>query len=198
MDGIDRVRFFEKLHQLSESDLQKVIVAYWLAKDVHRTQFRDGGERYFEHVRGVALLLIQHGYQSAEILVRAFLHDLIEDTATPFWFITSQFGEVMLESLKTLSKKVPVFNPRNGQVLMRLLVEDSVYYANLMAASENDRLVKCADRLHNLRSMSPWPKDKQVEYAHHTQQFVIPLARITSSVFAAELEVEVNKVLVAA
>lgn len=192
---MDRAIFFGKLSRLPAADIEKLVVAYWLAKDVHRGQLRAGGERYFEHVRGVALLLIEHGYTQADILIRALLHDLIEDTATPFGIISWYFGESVLDSLKTLSKKVPVFDPKNGKVIMRLIIEDHVYYANLMKAPVTDRLVKCADRLHNLRSMSPWQKEKQIAYARHTQQFVLPLARITDNTLAEEIEHEVTLTL---
>lgn len=191
---MDRETFFGLLRHLNEKDLHKVIVAYWLAKDVHRTQTRDGGERYFEHVRGVALLLIYNGFTDAEIIIKALLHDLIEDSPIPFSVIVSLFGEEMLKSLLILSKKIPKFNPQNGRAEW-VKIPDEIYYKSLTKTSKTDRLVKCADRLHNLRSMGPWEIERQIEYAQHTQLFALPLARKTNKVLAQELEQEVNSVL---
>ncbi len=55
---MNRETFFDTIHTLVDpSELIMVSHAYWLAKQVHREQTRDSGERYFEHCRRVALNL---------------------------------------------------------------------------------------------------------------------------------------------
>jgi|GEM_PF-1460123 len=191
---LNRERFFELLNHLSPIDREKVVVAYWLAKNAQRGQTRDGGERYFEHVRGVALLLIENGYSDAEIIIKALLHDLIEDTETPFSIIIMLFGKEVFESLLLLSKNEPVFD-ESGTVIRRIKLSDEVYYGNLVGAAQSDRLVKCADRLHNLLSMGVWPRLRQIPYAIHTEKFALPLAMETDETFYTLLKFQVELVL---
>ncbi len=193
---MDRDRFFSLLSHLSQEDIEDVINAYWLAKDVHRGQLRDGGERYFEHVRSVALILIGYKRHDKESIILALLHDIIEDTFTPPSVISRLFGESILESILLLSKSVPEYDSRTGKQVSYIKIPDDVYYSRLASASEPVRLVKCADRVHNLSSMGIWPVHRRVEYANHTQKYVIPLASNTSQGFQLLLQAQVDSVLV--
>ena len=82
---MNRVIFFGMLADagLSNEDLLEMQLAYWIAKDGHRSQIRDDGVRYFEHPRDVVTLLVERGHTSVRMLVIAKLHDVPEDTYVP-------------------------------------------------------------------------------------------------------------------
>ncbi len=175
-------------------DLKQVQNAYWLAKNAHRMQVRDDGVRYFEHPRAVATLLIEHGYNDVGIVTRALLHDVVEDTNTPSEVIVDMFGHGIWASLFVLSKVIPVFDPVTGQIFGRFKKSTEEYYAALAGANKEDRLVKCADRLHNLRSMSAWTLDRRERYLHETRKYLLPIALNDDLWLYGELEKEAREV----
>lgn len=80
MEDIDRTSFFRMIGRRPIEEIEAIQDAYWMAKDGHRRQRRDDGERYFEHPRRVAAILIHIGRQDTALIVTALLHDLVEDT----------------------------------------------------------------------------------------------------------------------
>jgi len=195
-DAMDRKKFFALLSHMTAGDITQVQLAYWLAKNAHREQERDSGERYFNHPREVAVTLIDHGLGDRDTVIMALLHDVIEDTNTPFPVIINLFGHEMWDSLFLLSKVTPVFDPVTGQIFGRYKKPDDVYYEELMKASLPVRQVKCGDRLRNLQQMSgAWPLEKQINYAKHTTEKVLPLAQATDLWFYDALKAQVEKVL---
>lgn len=193
---MDRRQFFDLLSHMTAGDLAQVQLAYWLAKNAHHDQERDSGERYFEHPREVVTTLIERGFKDRDTVIMAFLHDVVEDTNTPFPIITELFGHDIWHSLFTLSKVVPVFDPVTGQIIGRYKKSDEQYYIELMGASLPVRLTKCSDRLCNIKDMgTAWNREKQLSYAEHTQAKVLPLAEVTDQWFYDALKAEVARVL---
>ncbi len=193
---MNRKEFFGLLGGMSAGDITQVQLAYWLAKNAHRDQKRDNGVRYFEHPREVAVALIARGFKDRDIIIKALLHDVVEDTNTPFPVILGIFGHEMWHSLFVLSKVVPIFDPVTGQICGRYRKQDDVYYKELGGAAESDRLVKCADRLVNLRDMKKgWERQRQADYAKHTQEHVLPLAQKTDQELYEALQFEVGMIL---
>lgn len=143
----NREAFFERIEPyFVPSVLLDVQLAYTLAKFGHRAQVRketdDEGSpvRYFEHVRRVALIVIDEvGIIKPEMVIAALLHDGIEDTRdlTPA-MIEHCFGQDVCSIVKTLSKA-----PKEG-------------YLERFHCSNDWRsyVVKGCDRLDNLRSLS--------------------------------------------
>lgn len=186
--------FFETFQHLSSIDHEDVEIAYSIAKNAHRLQERDTGERYFEHVRGVALILIELGYTNASIIVKALLHDVLEDSYFHSGIIVRCYGTAMYNSLLNLSKVRPIVNSDTGRY-WRQKVSDEIYYKGLKEGEKEDKIVKCADRLHNLRSMkNVWELARQVEYARNTQRYIIPMAMDSSAMLCRALEAEVSSV----
>lgn len=193
---MNRQEFFGLLSHMTAGDILQVQDAYWLAKNAHREQKRDGGERYFEHPREVALTLMSRNFHDCDTVIMALLHDVVEDTNTPFPVILKLFGHRMWESLFKLSKVVPAFDPVTGQIFGKYKKPDDVYYEELMQGELPVRLTKCADRLCNLKEMGEgWPLERQVSYAKHTQAKVLPLAEKTDVWFYDALKAEVERVL---
>ncbi len=141
----DRKAFFGRLRPfLPPSALRKIELAYYLAKYCHRWQNRkelgpDGEPlRYFEHLRGAALILIDEvGLIDPDLIVCCLCHDALEDTRdlTPE-LIEHCFGPEVAGIVRLLSKK-----PRSG------------YVGRLMLGGWRPLLVKACDRLDNLRSL---------------------------------------------
>ena len=104
---MNRREFFEKVIKCANQnpeELQKIGWAYWLAKETHRNQKRDGGERYFEHCRRTAIILMEHGKTNAQEIMMALLHDCVEDGYVPRDIIEKLFGKEIAEGVGLLSK----------------------------------------------------------------------------------------------
>lgn len=120
-------------------------LAYVLAKFGHRAQFRkelnaDGSYvRYFEHVRRVALILMDEmKIYDRDMIIAALLHDSLEDTEdiTPE-LLQHSFGTKVVNIVKVLSK-----TPKEG------------YHERLNKCTNWQILaIKACDRLDNLRSL---------------------------------------------
>jgi len=195
---MNRKEFFRLLGGMTHGDLDQVQLAYWLAKNAHREQRRDSGERYFEHPRDVAIMLIERGLKEKDLIIKALLHDLVEDTNTPYPVIINLFGHDVWHSLFMLSKTVPVFDPVTGQTSARYHKPNEVYYTELLNAPEDDRLVKCADRLINLRDMREgWSLERQIKKAEETRKHILPIAEKTDLWFCESLNAEVKRICAA-
>jgi len=144
----NRESFFSRIEpHFSRKALLKVQLAYTLSKYWHRSQTRKEQDvngdplRYFEHVRRVALVLMDEGKcYRPEMVIAALLHDSIEDTRdvdlTPD-MIEENFGEDVVCIVKTLSKV-----PKDGYLERFQVCTDWRPY-----------MIKACDRLDNLRSL---------------------------------------------
>lgn len=143
----NRESFFKRLEPfLAPSIMLDVQLAYTLAKYGHRAQVRkeldeDGNPvRYFEHVRRVAIKLIDNvQIIKSEMICAALLHDVIEDAPNlPAPMIEKCFGVDVVNIVKVLSK-----DPAEGYLERFNLCSDWRPY-----------VIKGCDRLDNLRSLS--------------------------------------------
>jgi GTP diphosphokinase / guanosine-3',5'-bis(diphosphate) 3'-diphosphatase len=128
----------------TSSDQLDIQLAYYLSKFGHRAQFRkeliDGKPlRYFEHVRRVAIILIDEmQIIDREMIIAALLHDTLEDCVdlTPE-LLEHIFGSTVVSIVKLLSK-----TPQEG-------------YLDRLNNCKNWKAlaIKACDRLDNLRSL---------------------------------------------
>jgi len=148
---------FEALikHQLAPSDFKRVMRAYRLSKYGHRGQERDCGERYFEHPKAVALIAIQElGILRSDTIASALLHDLQEDSFIATWEdVEDFFGKRVVRWVRALTKE-----------------GDKDYFSNLLNSDPDVLLVKCCDRLHNLRTLKGCKKEKQLKQILETRE----------------------------
>lgn len=186
---MNRAMFFRKIATLPPGELLDIQTAYWLSKSAHRMQdARDDGSRVFDHPRDVALSLIDRCHHDKDTVITALLHDALEDTYTPSQVYGCLFGQSVWESLARLSKYIPTFDPIDGTVMGRFKKDTAVYFGILAKAPFRDRIVKCADRRHNLLTMECWDKDRRRRYAEETATYLLPIAHDTDAWFASELE----------
>ena len=103
-------------------------------------------------------------------VIAAFLHDVVEDTEYTIEDIRSRFGDdvAFLVSVVTKKKKDRYVDSLQVDNFRQML--DSVQY-DIRAL-----LVKLADRLHNMRTLSSMRPDKQMKIAGETDYFYAPLA----------------------
>jgi GTP pyrophosphokinase len=161
---LNHCQFLDLLRgHMNPEGLELVEDAYNLSKYAHRAQHRDSGERYFEHPKGVAVIVVSElGYYNPAVLVMALLHDVIEDS-----FIVTRSGMARL------------FGKRISQGLDYLTkTENHDEYVGKMYECQDIGviIVKLADRLHNLRDMSGVTAEKKVRKFAETRALYLELA----------------------
>lgn len=144
--------------------------AYHLAVCAHGGQFRDGStEPYIIHPLRVALILAEEmGKVETFLLCAALLHDVIEDSDIPIEEIQRACGPQVMQAVELLTKPMPTEGKtkRNEQ-----------YYQRLAEGSTLAQLVKCADRLDNLRSMRELNDEARLmRYIDETRRYILPIA----------------------
>jgi len=188
---MNRKQFFTLLaDRLTTEELAYVQKAYWLAKEAHRRQSRRlTGERYFEHLRRVALLAGEEfGYWRGDIIALCLLHDVIEDTYTPPDVIASLFGAKMHIWCRSLSKEIGAFDAVTGEMIRRAKLTDDQYYGDLFMAHKEPRIVKGCDRIDNLGDLASWDAARRQKYEAETRTRVLPIIQVTDLRMVAEIE----------
>src|SRR5467141_358771 len=145
--------------------------AYVYAMKAHGEQKRASGDPYFSHPLEVAAILTDLKLDDATIAA-ALLHDTIEDTATTRAEIDQMFGEdigALVEGLTKLNKLELVTKEAKQAENLRKM---------LLAIADDVRvlLIKLADRLHNMRTLSHVPPEARKRIAEETLDIYAPLA----------------------
>ena len=172
----DWASFHKRLAGFFPKDIENIDWAYQLAKSAHRAQQREGGERYFEHPRAVALILLDEvKVRNPRMIITALLHDSAEDTAI--------FGNPTQTDYQTWAKLVEdrvsrMFGEEVSKMVIALTKppgEEHFYLENLKKASTETLLVKMADRLHNLRTLKDVPYKKRLVKIAETRDLYYPI-----------------------
>ncbi|HVV79341.1 MAG TPA: bifunctional (p)ppGpp synthetase/guanosine-3',5'-bis(diphosphate) 3'-pyrophosphohydrolase [Pseudolabrys sp.] len=165
-DLVERVRRYNP--NSNEALLNR---AYVYAMKAHGEQRRASGDPYFSHPLEVAAILTDLKLDDATIAA-ALLHDTIEDTPTTRAEIDEMFGPeigVLVDGLTKLKKLDLVTKEAKQAENLRKL---------LLAIADDVRvlLVKLADRLHNMRTISFMPVEARRRVAEETLEIYAPLA----------------------
>jgi GTP diphosphokinase / guanosine-3',5'-bis(diphosphate) 3'-diphosphatase len=177
---VNREEFFHIVQQdRSAKDMEQIQHAYWLAERGHDKQVRDDGERFFNHPRRVAVSLIQFGYTDTPTIKGGLLHDVVEDTNTPFKVIVNLLGQETWEWAQILSRTIPAFDPISGQIIARAKKNIEEYFREIREAAFGVRVIKLADRLDNMTTIAPFDPERKRRYLDETDTYVLPLARMT-------------------
>ena len=152
-------------------DIEKIQRAYECAARFHDGQFRQSGEPYISHPVSVALILVGLGMDT-DCLCAALLHDVVEDTDATLEGIRKQFGHdvaLMVDGVTKLGQ-IPLTTKEEQQ-------SENVRKM-LLAMSEDIRviIIKLADRLHNMRTLSFKSERKQREISLETMEIYAPIA----------------------
>ena len=157
-----------------DSDRVKKAVA--MATKAHEGQFRKTGEPYIVHPLAVKKILEDWGMDE-DTIIAGILHDTVEDTELTLKDIEQEFGESVAFLVDGVTK---LSVARNGmRDLDTYLPQTKDNFLRLMVALGDDirvLIIKLADRLHNLRTLSALPPDKQKKIAKESLDVFAPLA----------------------
>ncbi|MGO9963792.1 MAG: RelA/SpoT family protein [Acidimicrobiales bacterium] len=152
-------------------DLDVVRRAHALAAKAHESQRRLSGEPYITHPVAVATIIAELGLDTVSAAA-ALLHDAVEDTGVTLAQIAEEFGPAVAAIVDGVTKLDRLrFDSKEAQqaaTMRKMLVA--------MASDWRVLVIKLADRLHNMRTLSVMPEWKQRRTAEETRDIYAPLA----------------------
>ena len=155
----------------AKADLKEIERAYRYAAEHHEGQKRLSGEDFIQHPLAVAQILADLGLDTTT-LEAALLHDTVEDTDVTVTDLEAGFGPEVSRIVDGLTKLDAIsFRSREqeqAENVRKMIVA--------MAGDIRVLLIKLADRLHNMRTLSALPPDKQRRIATATLEIYAPLA----------------------
>ena len=169
-----------------EIDVNQALVekAYFFALEAHKSQKRYSGDPYISHPIKVAEILSELRLDTATIIT-GLLHDTVEDTPASMDELKLKFGNeiaTLVDGVTKISKMKTQSDIKNQAENFRKLI---------LAVSKDIRvlLVKLADRLHNMRTITFVPsEEKRKRIALETMEIYAPLAgRLGMQFFRDEL-----------
>lgn len=156
--------------RVSKEDLDRLTLAYEFAREAHKLQRRKSGEPYIIHPISVASIAAEELKLDVNSVITSFLHDVVEDTEYTLEDIRERFGDDVAFLVDVVTKKKKNKYKMSKQVDNYQQLLDSLHY-DIRAL-----MVKIADRLHNMRTLSSMRPDKQMKIAGETDYFYAPLA----------------------
>ncbi len=159
--------------------------AFNFAIEAHKNQKRISGAPYVVHPVAVADILAELKLDSATIIT-GLLHDTIEDTKTTYDVVLREFGKEVADLVDGVTK----ISALEEKAADNSQAEN--FRKLILATSKDIRvlLVKIADRLHNMRTISAFKsEDKKKRIAKETMEIYAPLAeRMGMNLIRDELE----------
>ncbi len=170
--------------RLEKGDKVHIRKAFELALEAHKDMRRKSGEPYIYHPLAVAHICADEVGLGTTSVVCALLHDVVEDTDLSLDDINGMFGEKVAKIIDGLTKIQGVFDASKS-------IQAENFRKVLLTLSDDVRviLIKLADRLHNMRTLSSMKRDKQLKIASETLFLYAPLAhRLGLNTIKTELE----------
>ena len=143
------VALFDNIsHRLSAEDMVRIERAYLLAAEAHSEQRRKSGEPYIMHPIAVARIIAEELELGANPIIASFLHDVVEDTDYTIEQIRDRFGDDVAFLVAAVTKQKKAKYQHSKQVdNFRQILESVSFDIHAL-------LIKLADRLHNMRTLS--------------------------------------------
>jgi guanosine-3',5'-bis(diphosphate) 3'-pyrophosphohydrolase len=178
-DLLEKVRAYSP-----DADVELLRRAYVFSAFEHRGQVRHSGEPYLIHPLAVADFLADMKLDVVAVAA-GLLHDVVEDTLTTIERIRELFGPEVAHVVEGVTKisaiRFASSEERQAENFRKMLLA--------MVDDIRVILVKLADRLHNMRTLSHLPEDKRVTVAQETRDIYAPIAnRLGMSKVKNELE----------
>src|SRR6187399_186487 len=182
------IRFEDLLEQVrtytSDEEREFLRRAYVFSALEHKGQIRHSGEPYLVHPLEVASILADMRLDPVAIAA-GLLHDVVEDTLTSIEKIREHFGPEVAHVVEGVTKisAIPFSSSEERQA--------ENFRKMLLAMVDDIRviLVKLADRLHNMRTLSHLPEERRIPIAQETRDIYAPIAnRLGMSKVKNELE----------
>lgn len=146
-------------------------------KEKHKNQKRKHGTPYYEHPIAVANILKEKGFDDNYYTIALF-HDLLEDTNTTEEEILNLSDKEVLETVKLLTKQ------KN--------YDNDLYIKNI-SNNECAKMVKLADRLHNLKEAVYTDTKFKNKYIEETKKYYLSMSKNT--VFENDIKNALKKLI---
>ena len=158
---------------LSIDDKKLIRKAFNFAVDAHEHQRRISGEAYIFHPIAVAKIVAYEIGLDAISIAAALIHDVVEDNSSySIQNIKKIFGKDIarivdgLTKISNINKKGDISHQAENYRKMLLTLNEDVRVI----------IIKIADRLHNMQTLSSMPAEKQIKKASETLYIYAPLA----------------------
>lgn len=180
----------------SALDIDRIKKAYHFAEKAHQGQTLASGLPYISHCAAVATILCELSVPP-DLIIAGLLHDVIEDSSVTLEDIQKEFSPEIAGLVDGVSKLNHLPNLLRGDqhaesvrgpireqtepAPKKKIREEEIAEAlrmTFLAMSDDIRvvLVKLADRLHNMRTLSYCSEDMQKRIAQETLEIFAPLA----------------------
>jgi GTP pyrophosphokinase len=166
------------------ADVKLIRAAYDFSAEVHRGQKRLSGEPYLIHPLAVANIIADLKLDVPSI-VAGLLHDTVEDTLVTLEELVRRFGEeiaALVDGVTKLGHAESLSHQEKQADNLRKMI---------LAMGKDVRviLIKLADRVHNMRTLTHVPHEKQIRTAQETLEIYAPLShRLGIAWIKSELE----------
>ena len=174
----------ELLRHHPDADVGAVRAAYAFAAKCHDGQLRRSGEAFITHPLGCASICAQLGLDGLAVQA-ALLHDTVEDTTASLEDVEEAFGSEVALLVDGVTKLSKIHFQSQAE-------HQAENYRKLIVSMSSDirvLIVKLADRLHNMRTLSYMSKNKRIQKARETLEIYAPLAhRLGIHALKSELE----------
>src|SRR5512136_469510 len=182
------IRFEDLLEKVRDynpdADLELLRRAYVFSALEHKGQVRHSGEPYLVHPLQVANILADMR-MDVVTLTAGLLHDVVEDTLTTTERLERTFGGEVAHVVEGVTKISAISFSSSEE-------RQAENFRKMLLAMVDDIrviLVKLADRLHNMRTLSHLPEDRRQRIAQETIDIYAPIAnRMGMSKVKNELE----------
>ena len=171
MNNITLQDLLDKFEEYNPEEVEIVKKAYEYADALHKGQMRQSGEPYIIHPLNVAYILAEM-HADKDTICAGLLHDTLEDTNITKEDIAHDFNQNIANLVDGVTKLAKMnFSSKQDQ-----------NYANtrkiITGITEDVRIIiiKLADRLHNMRTLSFKSEFKQKENSMETMEIFVPLA----------------------
>ena len=178
-DLVEKVRAYSPA-----ADVELLRRAYVFSAFEHRGQVRHSGEPYLIHPLAVADFLADMKLDVVAVSA-GLLHDVVEDTLTTIERIQELFGPEVAHVVEGVTKigavRFSSTEERQAETFRKMLLA--------MVDDIRVIMVKLADRLHNMRTLSHLSEEKRIVIAQETRDIYAPIAnRLGMSKIKNELE----------
>jgi len=185
----------ERVHKYHPSDdISLIDKAYLTASKAHREQLRKSGEPYIIHPLCVSIILADLEMDK-ETITAGLLHDVVEDTTLSLEDVSKQFGADVALLVDGVTKLQNLQLPKDYAFKDKTPLQLEMQAQNLrhmfLAMAKDIRviIIKLADRLHNMRTLSYMQEEKQKRIAQETIDIYAPIAgRLGISKIKVELD----------
>ena len=160
---------------LNKEDKKLIRKAFDYAVDAHQKQRRRSGEAYVFHPIAVAKIVASEIGLDAISIASALIHDVVEDNNNhSIEKIEKEFGQNISKIVDGLTK----IGKLNTKGYSDVSIQAENYRKMLLTLNDDVRviIIKIADRLHNMQTLSSMPYEKQIQKASETLYIYAPLA----------------------